>query len=87
MVDMDLSNNLIAGGLPNLRLPKLEKLLLRSNQINSVEGMAGWQLPEISTIDLSANAIGEVTVLRLPSLRQLLLGNNNLGDISPFGHS
>jgi hypothetical protein len=84
---IDLHENGLAGQIPNLNLPELQRLILDKNQLNGQ--IPNFNLPKLFALQLDSNQLsGQIPIFNLPELWYLDLTNNQLsGSIPPFNYS
>jgi gliding motility-associated-like protein len=76
VISSSLGNNLV-GTLPNLALPELRFLNLKSNQLTG--SIPDFNLPNLEVLQLASNQFeGTIPNFNLPNLERLLLSNNQL---------
>ena len=84
---ISLNSNGLSGRIPNLNLPKLERLDLNNNQLSgSIPNFD--HSPNLEWLDLNVNQLsGTIPNFNLPYLKYLPLSNNQLsGSIPNFDH-
>ena len=81
-----LSTNQLEGTIPNLNLPKLERLDLGYNQL--IGPIPNFTLPELQSLYLGYNPLsGTIPNFDLPKLQELYLDDDQLsGEIPNFDH-
>lgn len=76
LAHLDLSGNKITE-IPDLKIPQLRFLSLRSNEIKRIDKFEGHDTIEI--LDLSNNNIAETrTLINMPNLKEMFIQNNKL---------
>ena len=79
---ISLSYNNLSGHIPNLDLPKLERLDLNNNQLSG--SIPNFNLPKLLELYLSENQLsGSIPNFYLPKLEWLYLYNNQLSGTIP----
>ncbi|MDH3651124.1 MAG: hypothetical protein OEQ53_15670, partial [Saprospiraceae bacterium] len=84
---LDMINNNLKGGLPNLNLPALQVLAMSSNELRDTLPPFSF-MRALSLVDLSSNVIsGPIPNFNHPALETIRLHDNRLsGNLPPFSN-